>query len=57
MSVLIKGMPLPTDKHHAVAIFLTSSEALANEQSYEAVELPPHGDLIDRDKIILLFAD
>lgn len=50
MSVLIKGVEMPTDEPLLVKINpdgTVSTTARNNYKKYEAVELPPHGDLID----------
>ena len=54
MSVLIKGMEMPKDK--PLRIVLNPNGQLFVDHStwyteYEAVEIPPHGRLIDADAI------
>lgn len=54
MSVLIKGMEMPKDK--PLRIVLNHNGQLFVDHStwyteYEAVEIPPHGRLIDADAI------
>ena len=52
MSILIKGMEMP--KEGMIGIILTSDgKAYMSVKEYEAIELPPHGDLIDRDELEL----
>ena len=50
MSILIPGMSLPKDGKQT---FIVSSNGVVFSGSgfFEAIELPPHGDLIDREKI------
>ena len=55
MSVLIKGMKMP--KEQPMRIVLNPNGQLFVDHGtrfteYEAVELPPHGELIERDKLI-----
>ena len=62
MSILIKGMEMPkwNNNFERVERILISSSGLVEWvddnntllAEYEAVELPPHGDLIDRDTIL-----
>lgn len=53
MSILIKGMEMPTDGcHHIICIYADGTVA-AGGREYRAVPVPkPHGDLIDR-KVLL----
>lgn len=55
MSVLIKGVKMPKDGE-VIDLVITSDGVVRaydneNEKIGEAVELPEHGDLIDRDKL------
>ena len=60
MSVLIKGMEMPKDGHEFVLITHDGkaeklvTESLKSLAVSKAIELPPHGDLIDRDKYELV---
>ena len=50
MSILIKNIKMPTDEPLLVKINpdgTVSTTARNNYKKYDAVELPPHGDLID----------
>lgn len=50
MSILIKNMNIPKDEPLLVKINpdgTVSTTARNNYKKYDAVELPPHGDLID----------
>lgn len=51
MSIIIKGVSLPTDKYLAVRIYPDGAvvRTYTNDVIGRASELPPHGDLIDRD--------
>ena len=60
MSILIKGMEIPT-KENAVILITPSGDVwmignMPNENTHlvkaQAVLVPPHGDLIDRDALI-----
>lgn len=59
MSVIIKGMSMPNDGREWIMFLrLTSGEVelfdpIGEDESvfYEAVELPPHGKLIDADAL------
>lgn len=52
MSILIKGMRMPDKKNGAVIIlYPDGSVALENGKEYKAIELPPHGRLIDADAL------
>ena len=58
MSVLVKGMKIPKDK--PIRIVLNPNGQLFVDHGvhfteYEAVELPPHGRLIDADALRLLY--
>ena len=55
MSILIKNIKMPTDEPLLVKINsdgTVSTTARNNYKKYEAVELPPHGRLIDADALI-----
>lgn len=53
MSILIKGMEMPTKKHGAVLIIYPSGKcAFEDGKTYQAVPVPPHGRLIDADALI-----
>ena len=50
MSILVKGIKIPKDEPLLVKINpngTVSTTARNNYKKYNAVELPPHGDLID----------
>lgn len=50
MSILVKGIKIPKDEPLLVKINpdgTVSTTARNNYKKYDAVELPPHGDLID----------
>lgn len=50
MSVIIRGLTMPKDEPLLVKINpdgTVSTTARNNYKKYDAVELPPHGDLID----------
>lgn len=54
MSVIVKGMEMPKDK--PIRIVLNPNGQLFVDHGvhfteYEAVELPPHGDLVDRSEM------
>lgn len=65
MSVLIKGMEMPQDgrRHKALVIFepdgtckivceYSESYSERHIKTFEAIELPPHGRLIDADEMV-----
>ncbi len=67
MSVLIKGMSTPKDgrRHKALVIFepdgtckivceYSESYSERHIKTFEAIELPPHGRLIDADELIVM---
>lgn len=67
MSVLIKGMEMPTD-HPLWIVVHPDGTVEANEVSASrpvgwqtlrnaAVPVPPHGDLVDRDEMFVEFVD
>ena len=56
MSVYIKGMEMPTGDNHITLFLYPDGKVvvcgmLGPLVHYEAVPVPPHGDLIDRDAI------
>lgn len=60
MDVLIKGMEIPTKVNHPLFIRISSDGHIAKgdflkggfiETEAKAIELPPHGRLIDADKL------
>jgi len=55
MSILIKGMALPEDKEIFLRIDEKSEVYVYGSyptELHKAVPVPPHGDLIERDKLI-----
>ena len=54
MGVYIKGMEMPTEAEEArrIILFADGNAETMDRKQFEAVELPPHGDLIDRDAVI-----
>lgn len=51
MSILITGMEMPNKKNGSVLIIYPNGDAVFEDgYHYKAVPVPPHGDLIDRDK-------
>ena len=53
MSVLIEGMEIPKKKNGAVLIIYPDGKCVFEDGAeHRAVELPPHGDLIDRDALL-----
>ena len=53
MSVLIKGMEMPSKKNGAVIILYPNGTAVFEDgKEYQVMELPPHGDLIDRNDLV-----
>ena len=52
MSILIKGMEMPNKKNGAVLIIYPDGKcAFEDGKTYQAIPVPPHGDLIERDKL------
>lgn len=53
MSVLIKGLAIPSDGERLKVLIAANGQVIVSKgtyyEEYEAVELPDHGDLIDRD--------
>ena len=55
MSILIKGMDMPKDGEAVVLVISNENGKMLAEVDeycgavYEAVPIPPHGNLIDRD--------
>lgn len=61
--ILIRGMEMPISGATFRVVedlegnkFLTSADYM-NGLYYPLVEIPPHGDLIDRDKLFPVYAD
>lgn len=54
MGVYIKGLKLPSAERQGELLILTDDGRCVDMFSgeYEAVELQPHGDLIDRDALL-----
>lgn len=57
MSILIKGMEMPTEQYGKMVITLYPNGHVAEYvgdmgRVWEAVPVPPHGDLIDRDVLM-----
>lgn len=55
MSILIKGLQMPKDKQLLIVLNPNGKLFVANEAwftEYEAVELPDHGDLIEKRPIV-----
>ena len=49
MSILITGMEMPNKKNGAVLIIYPDGKcAFEDGKTYQAVPVPPHGDLIER---------
>lgn len=58
MSVLIKGMEMPNKKSGAVLIIYPDGKCAVEDGAIlQAVELPPHGRLIDADALIVDLMD
>jgi len=56
MSILIRGVDLPTNDSLVIRIFPTGDVADQYgriDERIKAIEIPPHGDLIDRDALDL----
>lgn len=58
MSILIKGMMMPPKGEYHITLYVTNGYAYADAWSlptdddrFEAVEIPPHGRLIDADAL------
>lgn len=52
MSILIKGMEMPKKKNGAVLIIYPDGRcAFEDGKEYKAFPVPPHGRLIDADKL------
>lgn len=48
--VLIKNMEMPKEGcHHTLSIYSDGSVEIGRRNNYRAIELPPHGRLIDAD--------
>ena len=57
MSILIKGMEIPSEQYGKMVITLYPNGHVAEYvgdmgRVWEAVPVPPHGDLIDRDALM-----
>lgn len=55
MSILIKGMKMPTEGKKTIAIYKLEGEFYASLNGTELsplIELPDHGDLIDREELL-----
>ena len=56
MSVLIKGMKMPKDGERLKVWIEANGQVIVDKRTYyeeyEAVELPDHGDLIERDELM-----
>lgn len=51
MSILIKGMEMPNKKNGAVLIIYPDGKcAFEDGKTYQAVPVPPHGDVVFRDR-------
>lgn len=58
MSVIIKGMEMPKREEAVVSLTLFYDGSVysgKNDDKYKAVELPPHGDLVEIDHIREVF--
>lgn len=55
MSVLLKGLTMPRDGERLKVWVYANGQVIVDKRTYyeeyEAVELPDHGDLIDRDAL------
>ncbi len=50
--ILIKNMEMPKEGcHHTLSIYADGSVEIGSKNNYMAIELPPHGRLIDADKL------
>ena len=56
MSILIKGMEMPTRNDELRLIIHSNGQVIISHKTYfdetEAIPIPPHGDLIERDALI-----
>ena len=56
MGVYIKGIEMPTGNDELRLIIHSNGQVIISHQTYyeeaEAVPVPPHGDLIDRDALL-----
>lgn len=54
MGIYIKGMKLPSEERQGELLILTSDGRCVDifSKEYQAVEVPPHGRLIDADALI-----
>lgn len=57
MSVLLKGLAMPRDGERLKVWIVANGQVIVDKRTYyeeyEAVELPEHGDLIDRDALMI----
>ena len=56
MDILIKGMSMPKNGKYILCSIRADGKVITDLitggcEEYEAIELPPHGDLIDRDAL------
>lgn len=55
MSVLLKGLTMPRDGERLKVWIEANGQVIVDKRTYyeeyEAVELPDHGDLVDRDEL------
>ena len=56
MSVLIKGIEMPP-KGYSHSVVITENGAYCDGEKYEAVPVPPHGQLIDADILLEFVVD
>lgn len=56
MSVLLKGMNMPRDGERLKVWIEANGQVIVDKRTYyeeyEAVDLPDHGDLIDKDELM-----
>lgn len=63
MSVLIKGMEMPGKGEYLMTLYVDSDGSAyidvesfpEDKDKFDAIEVPPHGRLIDADKLIKLY--
>lgn len=56
MSILIKGMEMPTDEARAFTIVFSNGKAAISVEPFEwheVIPVPDHGDLIDRAALLV----
>ncbi len=64
MSVLIKGMEMPTEGEYNMTLYVCSDGSAymdvasfpVDKDKFEAVPVPPHGDLIERKAVLNKFS-